>query len=175
MTLWVCDHTQHLVNVESFELLEFNLSSPVLMMVEGREEPKTLKNLFSPITINPTSCIALPTTIISHFELKPQVITLLPNFYGLDREDPYMHIKDFLEICATFKFQNFFDESVRLRLFPFSLKDKAKAWLNSLSALSITSWDMLVTKVLGKFFPMAKINTLMREIADFSQDEIEVL
>ena len=68
-----------------------------------------------------------------HFELKPQIIHLLPTFHGLDREDPYMHVKDFLEICATCKFQNFTNVSICLHLFSFSLRDKAKAWLNSLS------------------------------------------
>ena len=78
-----------------------------------------------------------------------------------------MRVKDFLEICATCKFQNFTDDSIRLRLFPFSLKDKAKAWLNSLSPRSITSWELLVTKFLSKFFLMAKTNALRGEIADF--------
>ncbi|XP_075670134.1 uncharacterized protein LOC142639888 [Castanea sativa] len=84
-----------------------------------------------------------------------------------------MHVNDFLQICATCKFQNFTDESVRLCLFPFSLKDKAKTWLNSLSPGSITSWELLVTKFLSKFFPMAKTNALRREIADFYHDEQE--
>ena len=84
-----------------------------------------------------------------------------------------MHVKDFLEICATCKLQNFIDNSVCLRLFPFSLKDKAKAWLNSLSPGSVTSWEFLVTKFLSKFLPIAKTNTLRREIADFYQDEQE--
>ena len=113
----------------------------------------------------------LPVTTIAHFELKPQIIHLLSTFYGLDREDPYMHVKDFLEICVTCKFQNFTDDSGRLRLFPFSLKDKAKAWLNSFSPGSITSQELLVTKFLSKFFPMAKTNALRREIAAFYQDE----
>ncbi|XP_075658826.1 uncharacterized protein LOC142628663 [Castanea sativa] len=140
-------------------------------MGETGDDSKTLRELFSPITTNPPSCIVLPATTAAHFELKPQIIHLLPTFHGLDREDPYMHVNDFLEICATCKFQNFTDESVRLRLFPFSLKDKAKAWLNSLSPGSITSWELLVTKFLSKFFPMAKTNALRREIADFYQDE----
>ena len=84
-----------------------------------------------------------------------------------------MHVKDFLEICATCKLQNFIDNSVCLRLFLFSLKDKAKAWLNSLSPGSITSWELLVTKFLTKFFPMAKTNALRREIVDFYQDKQE--
>ena len=37
--------------------------------------------------------------------------------------DPYMHVKEFLDICSTIRFQNFSDESIQLRLFPFSLKD----------------------------------------------------
>ena len=84
-----------------------------------------------------------------------------------------MHIKEFLDICTTFQFQNFSDESVRLRLFPFSLKDKVKAWLNSLPSNSITSWDQLISKFLSKFFPMSKTNALRREIADFRQAEGE--
>ncbi len=61
-----------------------------------------------------------------------------------------------------------FDESVRHRLFPFSLKEKAKAWLNSNVHRSIISWDILVTKFLNKFFPMSKTNALRREITDFA-------
>nr|XP_023883880.1 uncharacterized protein LOC111996162 [Quercus suber] len=115
-------------------------------MGETGDDSKTLRELFSPITTNPPSCIVLPATTAAHFELKPQIIHLLPTFHGLDREDPYMHVKDFLEICATCKFQNFTDDSIRLCLFPFSLKDKAKARLNSLSPGSITSWELLTNR-----------------------------
>src|SRR4051812_38073837 len=107
-------------------------------------EPKSLRELFSPISTSIPSCIILPKSTATHFELKSNIINLLPNFYGLDREDPYLHIKEFLDICSTFKFQNFTDDSVRLRLFPFSLKDKAKSWLNSLPTGSIKKWETLV-------------------------------
>ena len=136
-------------------------------------ETKTLREYFAPITTNSPSCIVLPNTTAAHFELKPQILQLLPNFHGLDREDPYMHVKEFLDICSTFKFQNFSDESVRLRLFPFSLKDKAKGWLNSQPPGSITSWDELVRKFLSKFFPMSRTNSLRRNISDFRQKDDE--
>ncbi|KAL6579505.1 hypothetical protein OROMI_009721 [Orobanche minor] len=134
---------------------------------------KTLIEYFSPVTANSPSCIVLPTTNATHFELKPSIIQLLPSFYGLEREDPYMHVKEFLDICSTFRFQNFSEESVKLRLFPFSLKDKAKVWLNSLQAKTITSWDQLVNKFLAKFFPMSKTDSLRREISEFFQKENE--
>ncbi|KAL6553671.1 hypothetical protein OROGR_007513 [Orobanche gracilis] len=134
---------------------------------------KTLIEYFSPVTANSPSCIVLPTTNATHFELKPSIIQLLPSFYGLEREDPYMHVKEFLDICSTFRFQNFSEESVKLRLFPFSLKDKAKFWLNSLQAKTITSWDQLVNKFLAKFFPVSKTDSLRREISEFFQKENE--
>ncbi|KAM6553764.1 hypothetical protein CsatB_014526 [Cannabis sativa] len=136
-------------------------------------EEKTLIDQFSPISANPLSCIIFPETNATHFELKPSIIQLLPSFYGLGKEDPYMHVKDFLEICSTFRFQNFSDESVRLRLFPFSLKDKSKAWLNSLPARSISTWDELVNKFLSKFFPMSKTDNIRREISEFYQKDHE--
>ena len=115
----------------------------------------------------------MPQTRATHFELKPSVIQLLPSFHGLESEDPYLHVKEFIDICSTFRFQNFSDESVRLKMFPFYLKDKAKAWLNSLAPSSITSWHQLNYKFLSKFFPMSKTNALRREIADFTQKDDE--
>ena len=58
-------------------------------------------------------------------------------------------------------------------MFPFSLKDKAKAWLNSLPFGSITTWDELSNKFLTKFFLMSKTNALRREISGFYQREGE--
>ena len=101
------------------------------------------------------------------------MIQLLLTFYGLDKEDPYYYVNEFLDICATFKFQNFSKESIKLRLYPFSLKDKAKAWLNSLEVGSITSWDMLIRKLLNKYFPVHKTTGLGKKIIGFTQKEGE--
>ena len=180
MSIWRRDSTNRLVKIKSFDTSPHSLRAiEFLSTMENIEDDnviqreKTLREYFSPITTNHLSCIVLPQTSATHFELKPEVIQLLPSFYGLDREDPYMHVKEFLDICSTFRFQNFSDESIRLRLFPFSLKDKAKAWLNSLIPNSVTSWDLLRNKFLTKIFPMSKTNALRREISDFYQNEGE--
>lgn len=60
-----------------------------------------------------------------------------------------------------------------LGFFLFSLKGKVKAWLNSNVPCSITSWAILVTKFLNKFFPMSKSNALHHDIINFSQEEHE--
>ena len=98
----------------------------------------SLQDLFAHVATSSHSCIMLPPTNATHFDLKPHVIQLLPSFHGLDHENPYGHMKKFKDICATFIFQNFSEESVHLRLFPFFLHDRARAWLDSNTPGSIT-------------------------------------
>ena len=57
---------------------------------------------------------------------------------------------------------------MRLKLFPFTLKDKAKIWLNSLRPRSIRTWTDLQAEFLKKFFPTHRTNGLKRQISNFS-------
>jgi hypothetical protein len=99
----------------------------------------SLQELFAPVATSSHLCIVLPPTNATHYDLKPHIIELLPSFYGLDHENPYAHVKKFKNIPATTKFQNFSEESIHLRLFPFSLHDRAIEWLDSNELGSITS------------------------------------
>jgi hypothetical protein len=133
----------------------------------------SLHELFAPIAVSSYSCIVLPPTNATHYDLKPHVIQMLPSFYGLDHENPYSHVKKFRSITATTKFQNFSKESVNLRLFPFSLHDRATEWLDSLAPGSIMSWKELLKQFYHRFFPMSKVNDAKKEISSFTQDEDE--
>ncbi|RVW62452.1 hypothetical protein CK203_060446 [Vitis vinifera] len=62
---------------------------------------------------------------------------------------------------------------MRLKLFPFTLKDKAKIWLNSLRPRSIRTWTELQADFLKKFFPTHRTNGLKRQISNFSARENE--
>jgi hypothetical protein len=134
---------------------------------------RSLRDLFAPVATKSPSCIVLSPINATHFDLKPHVIQLLPSFHSLDLENPYSHVKKFKNLCATFKFQNFSEESVHLRLFPFSFHDRAKAWLDSNMPGSITSWENLLNKFYNKFFPMSKVNNYINEINFFTQEEDE--
>ena len=118
----------------------------------------SLRELLSPVATSSHSSIVLPPTHATHFDLKPHVIELLQSFYGMDHENPYAYVKKFRNICATTKFQNFSKESVHLRLVPFSLYNRATAWLDSNTPGSITSWESLLSKFYSKFFPMSRVN-----------------
>eukprot|EP00257_Ricinus_communis_P015499 XP_015573425.1 uncharacterized protein LOC107261098 [Ricinus communis] len=63
--------------------------------------------------------------------------SLLPN------EDPNAYIASFLEIYDTFKINGTTNDAIHLRLFPLSLRDRAKRWLQSLPPNTIITWNSL--------------------------------
>lgn len=67
------------------------------------------------------------------------------------------------------------DDTIRLRLFPFSLRGLAYKWLTSLAPRSINTWNDLVEKFLGQHFPPSKVVKIREEISVFKQGELETL
>ena len=65
----------------------------------------------------------------NNFELKPASISMVQQsqFRGTLLEDPNLHLSAFLEVCDTLKLNRISTDAVRLRLFSFSLRDKARA------------------------------------------------
>jgi len=67
------------------------------------------------------------------------------------------------------------EEELFLRLFPFSLSKKAKAWLKSQPNQSITSWKDVEAKLLSRFFPQSNNTEPKATIATFVQGVDEPL
>ena len=113
--------------------------------------PRSLRQLFAPDAISAPSCIVVPDNVV-RFELKPSSLNNLPCFRGMENKDPYDHVRTFKEVCELIKTPNVPIDLVRLRLFPFSLHDRAKAWLHSMRPASINSWELMQNKFYHKFF-----------------------
>jgi len=96
-------------------------------------------------------------------------------FGGSPMKDPNLHLPIFLEVCDTLKLNEVSTDAICLRLFPFLVKDKARAWLHSLPSDSIHTWDELTRAFLAKFFPPCKIASLRNQITTFTQREDELL
>ncbi|XP_039122091.1 uncharacterized protein LOC120258717 [Dioscorea cayenensis subsp. rotundata] len=94
-----------------------------------------------------------PFVASNNFEIKASTIGMVQNsvqFNGLANEDAHDYLSRFLQICSTFKINGVSDDAIRLRLFPFSLRDWAYRWLTSLSQGSIKTWKDMVEKFLGR-------------------------
>ena len=104
-----------------------------------------------------------------------QMLQIVGQFNGLLFEDHHLLFKLFLEISDAFKIAGATKDALRLRLFPYSLRDRARVWLNSLPSDSITTWNELADKFLMKYFPPTKNAKLRNKITSFLQLEDESL
>ncbi|KAG9458785.1 hypothetical protein H6P81_003293 [Aristolochia fimbriata] len=149
-------------------------------MEDQHEEEGAEKTMEHYVTSNPNaqrSTIVRPE-VSNKFEIKPQILSMIQNRYqfgGLSNEDPNEHIERFLELCDTFKFEDITNEAIRLRSFPFTLRDREKSWLSTLPPDSIRTWDELQRKFLGKYFPPTKTIKLRNAISNFMQEHDEQL
>src|SRR5438270_9701051 len=105
------------------------------------ERSKKLRDYHTSMTEGYGPSIVRPPIAQNNFELKPGFISMIQDhvqFFGLPTEDPNQHIANFLEYCDTVKMNGVSNDAIRLRLFSFSLRDKAKAWVQSQPAGAFT-------------------------------------
>ena len=147
------------------------------VLVEEMAQPRerTLEELTTPNADGWGSSIAQPNVPANNFEIKPALTHLVmrDQFGGLEEEDPNLHIHNFLQKCGTIKMNGVPDDAIRLRLFEFSLKDEAQAWLQSFPIGYFTTWDDLVTSFLSQYFPPDKYNEYRADINCFKERDGE--
>ena len=81
----------------------------------------------------------------------------------------------FVQYADTVKENGVSPEAIRLRIFPFSLRDRAIAWLQYLPSNSVTTWNELKKVFLARYFPPSKTAMLRANINGFKQKESESL
>ena len=139
----------------------------------GQRDPnayRSMRDHIHPPRVSAPSCIIPPAEEVA---VKPYLVPLLPTFHGMENENPYNHIRDFEEVCTTFKEGAIDMELLKLKAFPLTLKDKAKIWLNSLRPRTIRNWAELQAEFLKKFFSAHKTNNLKRQIYTFAAQDNE--
>src|SRR4051812_20504157 len=82
------------------------------------EERKAIRDYTAPTAYSAPSCIVLAEST-GAYEIKTSIMNALSSFYGLPKENPYHHIRDFLELCEMQRFTNITTDQQRLRLFPY--------------------------------------------------------
>ena len=131
---------------------------------------RTMRDHIHPPRVSAPSCIIPPADDVA---VRPYLVPLLPTYHGMENENPYTHIRDFEEVCTTFKEGIMDMDLLKLKAFPLTLKDKAKIWLNSLRPRTIRNWAELQAEFLKKFFSAHKTNNLKRQIYTFAAHDGE--
>ena len=146
------------------------------MDVNGPQN-RPLKYYAIPTQQEPRNSIVAPAITRNDFELKPSLISAVQQnqFSGNPTDDPNEHLTKFVQYADTVKANGVSQDAIRLRLFPFSLRDRAWAWLQSLPANSVTTWAELKNVFLGRYFPPSKTAMLRGQINGFRQKDAESL
>ena len=141
------------------------------------QEQRILRDYFRPVVADNYSGIRCQTINANNFELKLALINMVQQnqYTRLAHEDPNVHLATFLEIADTVKMNSVTEDVIKMRLFPFSLRDKARGWLQSLQPGSISTWEELAQSFLAKFFPLSKTSQLRGKIAQFRQMDFKPL
>ena len=95
-----------------------------------------MRDHIHPPRVRAPSCIIPPVEDVT---VRPYLVPLFSTFHDMENENPYTHIREFEEVCTTFKEGAIDMDLLKLKAFPLTLKDKAKIWLNSLRTRTISA------------------------------------
>jgi hypothetical protein len=96
-------------------------------------------------------------------------------FSGKEDENPHTHLNEFEQTCACLHIKGMSNETLRWKLFPFSLEGKAKIWYSRTTPSKEGSWEALCSSFCLDFFLVSKIISLRLEILSFTQKYNESL
>jgi hypothetical protein len=109
------------------------------------------------------------------YEICPGFVSLVRelNFARGSDENPYKHLQDFEELCATLIITGSNHETLKWKIFPFSLTRWAKQWYKLHVYNCHGSWNILKDQFCLAFFPLSRIIDLRNEVLSFTQKEGE--
>ena len=124
---------------------------------ERTQRPNTMEDFWRPIIQEEYSAVRQPVIEANNFELKSALFTMVQQhkFTGHPSEDPNEHMGRFMRMANIVKMNRVRPEVFKLHLFPFSLRDVAATWFNSLLVGSVNNWEELVEAYMSRFFPPA--------------------
>jgi hypothetical protein len=119
--------------------------------------------------------IAPPAAEANFYEIEPALLNLVmkEQFSSVSTDDVAAHLNYFVELCEMQKYKDVDGDIIKLKLFPYSLRGRAKDWLLSLPRNSTDSLVKCKDAFIGKYYPPAKIIALRSDIMKFRKFDNE--
>nr|GEX89369.1 reverse transcriptase domain-containing protein [Tanacetum cinerariifolium] len=94
---------------------------------------RTMEELLQAPTEGYGEAIVIPKILAENFEIKTNLLHLVQanKFHGRENDNPHTHISNFKRTTATLKYRDVPNDAIKLMLFPYSLKDRARIWGNN--------------------------------------------
>jgi hypothetical protein len=109
------------------------------------------------------------------FKIKVTTIRMVQHSPFTGKEDPNLHLQEFVQLCHTFDEDGVTQDQMRARIFPFSLHGKALCWFHTLPAESKQDWEALMRAFMKEFYSPTKTQSLRNKIDTFVQFPTEMI
>ncbi|KAL4280726.1 hypothetical protein GQ457_03G013620 [Hibiscus cannabinus] len=150
--------------------------NPPLAIPPIQVQNRSIRDHLLPDLENLIPGIVTPEIQAAQFELKPVMFNMLNSigqFGGSPHEDARQHLRSFLEVCDSFRQQRVHEDVLRLKLFPYSLRDRARLWFNSILFGYVESWDDLCRNFIIRYSSTVMTVKLRNDITSFCQTDDE--
>ena len=99
----------------------------------------------------PVIRIHAPLARNANFRIDSHVLSMLPIFHGKPSDDPYRHVDELSHVCEINQIHNVSADVMKMKLFPATLRDRAKDWFLKLGK-EFTSWTEMEEEFLRKYY-----------------------
>ena len=103
---------------------------------------KILSDYAGSVLQRPVTRIHAPLGRGVNFRKDSHVMSMFPIFHGKPSEGPYRHVDELSQVCEINHLQNVPVDTMKMKLFPAILRDRAKDWLLKLGK-ELTSWTKM--------------------------------
>jgi hypothetical protein len=141
---------------------------------------RAVNNNITPINqfVAPTSAHLQPLKsskpfLTPGYELRLSLINLVQeqSFSGEGDENPYTHLQEFEQTYACLCIAGMSHETLKWKLFQFSLTRRAKHWYMQTVGSVQGDWEALCSSFCLFFFPISRVLSLRIEVLSFKQKE----
>ena len=134
MPYWIRDQEGRLVRIENPQDTELDICVNIMDPPPEDQNSQhgqggnpnaylSMRDRMHPPRMSAPSCIVPP---LEQLIIRPHIVPFLPNFHGMESENPYAHIKEFEEVCNTFREEGASIDLIRLKLFLFYFEGQGK-------------------------------------------------
>ena len=99
-------------------------------------------------------------------------MSMLTIFHGKPFEDPYRHVDELSQVFEINQIHNVSADVMKMKLFPVTLRDRAKDWFLKLEK-EFTSWTEMEEEFLRKYYSIGKTTSVRKAMREFTQGPSE--
>ena len=133
---------------------------------------RRLSDYVRPVLQRPVTRIHASLARNANFRIDSHVMSMLPIFHGKPSEDPYRHVNELSQVCEINHIHNVSADVMKMKLFPATLRDRAKDWFLKLGK-EFTSWTKMEEEFLRKYYSVGKITSIRKDHMSLPKDRVK--